>query len=158
MNELANVAKFYLMQENWDVRIFDRDGNYWFVARDACAILEIRQSGHIFDGFPDSEKGWYTIPTLGGSQKMRIVNEAGLYRLIFKSRKPEAKRFQTWVFEEVLPSIRKNGFYKASLPKTWSYRGQNLPWGEYIAKEEAAFMKRNPDADFDDFLKSLPNR
>jgi len=72
---------------------------------------------------------------------MLVVNEAGLYRLVFKSRKPEAKRFQTWVFNEVLPSIRKYGFYRASLPKIWPYRGQELTWGEWVNKREGAFEK-----------------
>ena len=68
MNELAS---FYF--ENnlvQDIRILDRDDTRWFVAADVCKVLDIKQSGHTFDDFPENEKGWYIIPTLGGPQKM----------------------------------------------------------------------------------------
>jgi prophage antirepressor-like protein len=94
----------------------------------------------------------------GGAQFINIINEAGVFRLIFKSRKPEAKRFQTWVFEEVLPSIRKYGFYKASLPKTWKYRGKDYIWSDYVAKKEKEYFKKHPDATLDEFVLSLPDR
>lgn len=53
----------------------------------------------------------YTLETAGGKQNVTIVSEGGLYRLVFKSRKPEAEAFVTWVTEEVLPQIRKTGSY-----------------------------------------------
>lgn len=70
--------------------------------------------------FDEDEKGVYTIYTLGGEQEMLTVTEAGLYRLIFKSRKPVAKRFQWWVFHDVLPTLRRTGTYSISTVKTSS--------------------------------------
>ena len=81
----------------------------WFIAKDVCDVLGIQKSGLTFNDFPDSEKGRYTISTLGGDQEMLAVNEPGLYRLIFQSRKPEAEDFKTRVFTEILPQIRKTG-------------------------------------------------
>ncbi len=60
---------------------------------------------------PDDEKGAETFRTLGGDQSMICVTESGLYRLIFRSNKPEAEKFRRWVFNKVLPTIRKTGSY-----------------------------------------------
>jgi hypothetical protein len=83
------------------------DGAPWFIAKDVCNVLGIQLSGKTLEEFPETEKGRYSISTLGGKQEMLTVNEPGLYRLIFQSRKPEAERFKTWVFTDVLPRIRR---------------------------------------------------
>ena len=57
--------------------------------------------------------GRYKIPTPGGPQEMVSINEAGLYNLIFRSIKPEARAFKRWITHEVLPAIRRNGRYDA---------------------------------------------
>jgi prophage antirepressor-like protein len=93
------------------VRTVMIDDSPWFIAKDACDVLGIDMSGHTFEDFPKSEKGRYNIPTPGGKQEMLTVNEPGLYRLIFQSRKPEAERFKTWVFTAVLPQIHRTGAY-----------------------------------------------
>ncbi|WP_221623814.1 BRO-N domain-containing protein [Burkholderia stagnalis] len=85
------------------------DGDPWFVTRDLCAILGIAQPESAFRQLEDDEKGMRTVHTPGGPQKMSVCNESGLYALIFKSRKPDAKRFRQWVTSEVLPAIRKTG-------------------------------------------------
>ena len=85
------------------------DGEPWFVAADVCRILEIDKTQT--RRLDDDEKGLYSIQTLGGEQDTVVVNEPGLYRLVFASRKPEAREFQRWVYHEVLPSIRKTGGY-----------------------------------------------
>ncbi len=59
----------------------------------------------------DDEKGISTIDTLGGKQRMAIINEPGLYSLVITSRKPEAKAFKRWITHEVIPAIRKHGAY-----------------------------------------------
>jgi prophage antirepressor-like protein len=83
----------------------------WFVARDVCVVLGLMNSRQALEAIPLSQKGVTITYTLGGAQRMAIINEPGLYRLIFKSRKPEAEAFQNWVFTEVLPAIRKTGRY-----------------------------------------------
>ena len=88
------------------------DEEIWFVAVDICKILGIKNVARTLSRLKKNEKGIHTVNTLGGPQEMLIVNEPGLYRLIFSSRKPEAEKFQDWVYHEVLPSIRKNGYYE----------------------------------------------
>jgi prophage antirepressor-like protein len=97
--------------ENHAVRTAMIDDSPWFVAKDVCDVLGIQLSGKTFDDFPETEKGRYSISTPGGKQEMLTVNEPGLYRLVFQSRKPEAEKFKTWVFTEVLPQIRRTGAY-----------------------------------------------
>jgi prophage antirepressor-like protein len=79
-----------------------------FVAKDVCMALGIENHRDLLaKTIPEDEQGVDQIYTHGGSQVMLMVTEAGLYRLIFRSDKPLAKRFQDWVFKEVLPQIRR---------------------------------------------------
>jgi prophage antirepressor-like protein len=99
-----------------NIRVIIQKGVEWFAGPDACDVLGIQKSGATFADFPATETARYSISTRsanGTEQKREVlfINEPGLYRLIFKSRKPEAESFKTWVFEEVLPSIRKTGKY-----------------------------------------------
>ena len=94
-----------------NVRTTEIDGEIWFVAKDVADILEIQNIRQNLDTLDEDEKGVYKTYTLGGKQDMTIVSEAGLYKLTFNSRKPEAKNFIRWVTHEVLPSIRKTGSY-----------------------------------------------
>ena len=87
------------------------DDDPWFIAKDVCDILGIAETRSVLRGFPETEKGVHSMHTPGGKQEMLTVNEPGLYRLIFQSRKPEAEKFKTWVFANVLPEIRKAGSY-----------------------------------------------
>lgn len=93
------------------VRVVMLDGEPWFVARDVCKVLEITKVDSAIRNLDADEKGAHTVSTPGGNQEMTIVSEAGLYSLILRSRKPEAKSFKRWVTHEVLPSIRKTGAY-----------------------------------------------
>lgn len=85
-----------------------------WVAQDVCSVLGIKNARDTLADFELDEKGVAIVYTPGGEQVLLTITEPGLYRLIFKSRKEIAKRFQRWVFHEVLPSIRKTGSY--SLP------------------------------------------
>lgn len=91
--------------------LLDEQDKPWFVAKDACDILGINNSRDAIAQLDGDEKGVANIDTLGGRQKTAIVSEPGLYRLIMRSRKPEAKTFQRWVIHEVLPQIRRTGGY-----------------------------------------------
>ena len=86
----------------------------WFVAKDVCEVLTIGNSRDAVNRLDDDEKAMSVLPTQFGNKEMNIVNESGLYNLIFQSRKPEAKAFRKWVTSEVLPSIRKTGGYRLS--------------------------------------------
>lgn len=114
MNELQvfNNAMF------GNVRIFLQDNEPWFVAKDVCDCLDIKNSRDALRRLEDDEKGVVLNDTLGGKQEMATVNEYGLYSLVLSSRKPEAKEFKRWVTHEVLPSIRKYGSYNMAIPRT----------------------------------------
>lgn len=92
----------------------DDNGEPWFVASDVCNALGVADPAQSCRSFDNDEKGLFTIQTLGGRQKVIHVSEPGFYKLVLKSRKPEAKAFQRWVTHEVLPSIRKKGGYIAA--------------------------------------------
>ena len=89
------------------------EGEPWFVAADVCRALGLGNSSKAVMPLDDDEKGITNSNTLGGEQKMVIVSEPGLYSLIVRSRKPEAKAFKRWITHEVIPSIRKTGGYIA---------------------------------------------
>ncbi len=91
-----------------------------WIAQDVGDVLGIENVSRALADFDEDEKGIRIVYTLGGKQRLLTVYESGLYRLIFKSRKPEAKRFQKWVLGEVLPSIRKYGTYPP--PEKSSYQ------------------------------------
>jgi len=99
------------------VRTIVINGETHFVAKDICDILEIGDTSKAVSRLSDTMKGTNSIPTLGGSQEMLTVTEAGVYKLVFSSRKPEAEQFTDWIASDVLPSIRKTGGYMV-LPKT----------------------------------------
>lgn len=93
------------------VRVVDRDGVPWFVANDVCKCLDLSNPRKAVADLDDDEKGVTTGDTLGGQQALNIVSEPGVYRLVFRSRKPEAERFKRWLAHDVLPQIRRTGKY-----------------------------------------------
>ena len=96
----------------------DEKGEPWFVANDVCDILEIRNSRQSIAYLDDDEKDTViTNDTIGRQQETNVINEGGLYSLILRSRKPEAKAFKRWVTHEVLPEIRKTGGYVHATPE-----------------------------------------
>lgn len=103
----------FSFHETHDVRIQLIAGEPWFCLKDVCEILGIANPRDLMAKQLDKQ-GVDKIYTLtdGGKQQLVYVNEPNLYRVIFRSNKPEAKQFQDWVFNEVLPAIRKTGRYE----------------------------------------------
>jgi len=99
--------------------IVGADGNPWFVAKEVCTILgtSTRDIPKILDGDEMDNVDSIHFGRKGG-KPLRIINESGLYSLILRSRKPEAKKFKKWVTGEVLPTIRKTGRFDVKAPKT----------------------------------------
>ena len=96
------------------VRTIDRDGEVWFVGKDVCDILKLGNITEALRGLDNDELTSVLLKSGGQNREMTAINEPGLYRLIFKSRKTEAKKFQRWLAHEVLPAIRKTGAYAVS--------------------------------------------
>ena len=96
-----------------DIRVMtDEQGEPLFVLKDICDALEIGNPSDVARRLDEDGVGTIeVIDNLGRKQKTNVVTEAGLYEVIFMSRKPEAKAFRRWVTSEVLPSIRKHGMY-----------------------------------------------
>ncbi|GAD09845.1 prophage antirepressor [Gluconobacter frateurii NBRC 103465] len=97
--------------ESHDVRVVMRDGQPWWMLADVCEVLELTNTRNPAARLDEDEKGVHTMDTLGGPQEVTVINESGLYSLIFTSRKAAAKRFKKWVTSEVLPAIRATGRY-----------------------------------------------
>lgn len=83
----------------------------WFVCTDVAEALGYRNAPDASRHLDEDEKGTQIVRTLGGDQTLTIINESGLYTLVLRSRKPEARKFAKWVTGEVLPAIRKSGGY-----------------------------------------------
>ncbi|MDE3837898.1 phage repressor protein/antirepressor Ant [Bacillus methanolicus] len=104
MNELQRIFDF----QGHQLRMVIHNDEPWFVASDVCKILELSNPTMVMQRLEENERSKFN---LGRQGEANIVNESGLYELIFASRKSEAKVFKKWVKQEVLPSIRKHGAY-----------------------------------------------
>jgi prophage antirepressor-like protein len=98
----------------------------WFVAMDLCAVLGIANSRDAFQRLDDDEKDIVGVTdTIGRQSPTQVVNESGMYNLVFRSMKPQAQQFKRWVTHEVLPALRKTGQYEMKLLPTTSPVQQN---------------------------------
>jgi len=112
---MNNLVSFDFDGSN--VRVIEIDNSHWWVAKDVCNILGLTNVSMSVERLDEDEKGISKIDTLGGNQKISIINESGLYSLIIRSNKPESKKFKRWITHEVLPQIRKTGNYSI-IPST----------------------------------------
>jgi anti-repressor protein len=111
-----NISTFTFPVTEDNIRtLIDENGEPWFVAGDVCDVLGLKPQPsngsyqNHYCRFAADELGQALLPRpTGGNIRMKIVNESGLYKLILKSRKPEAKLFKKWVTKDVLPVIRTN--------------------------------------------------
>jgi len=101
--------------ESKEVRLIqDEDSRLWWVASDVCEILGLSNTTEALRGLDDDEKN--TLRISEGGPERNIINEPGLYSLIIRSNKPQAKNFKRWITHEVLPTIRKTGRYEIDSP------------------------------------------
>lgn len=109
-----NEMQIFQSEEFGKVRIITIDDEPWFVGKDVAEALGYERTADAIRQHVESEdKGVGKIQTPGGIQSMTIINESGMYALIFESKLESAKRFKHWVTSEILPSIRKHGGYIA---------------------------------------------
>lgn len=99
------------------VRIETINNEPYFALKDVCLALAIQVASPERFNLDPQGVTLNVIPTIKGNQELTFINEPNLYRIIFKSRKAEAVEFQNWVFEEVLPQIRKTGQYQSQQPQ-----------------------------------------
>ena len=141
--ELPNASSALRLFENpqFRVRVIMRLGDPWFVAKDACDCLTIADASQACQNLDDDEKQVVTrefdslLFRESKAQAMTLISESGLYTLVMRSNKPEAKAFKRWVTHEVLPSIRKTGSY--SVTQTQVSRKDQLYLAIIHAESEA---------------------
>ena len=127
------------------------DGQLAFIVGDICAVLGLTSARAAISGLDTDEKGVCEIETAGGRQRANVVNESGLCRLAFNSRKPQAKAFQRWITGELLPQIRDlggeaksapsrqdgNGAVHIAIPRYGRFVVMNCPGSELHVRETA---------------------
>ena len=106
----------FLFEGEHMVRVVEIESDPWFVGSDIAHILGHRDATNAIRGLDDDEKGTHFLSTLGGDQEVLVVSEPGVYQLVFRSNKPVAKRLKRWLAHEVIPAIRKFGFYGVPHP------------------------------------------
>lgn len=113
-NTNMTVFKF---EESTPIRSLVKDGEPWFVAKDICGVLGISNNRDALAALDEDEKsnvGKSDISNIEVPNRgLSIINESGLYALVIRSNKPNARKFRKWITSEVLPSIRKTGKYAA---------------------------------------------
>ncbi|WP_180072399.1 BRO family protein [Acinetobacter sp. YH12075] len=117
--------------------VLDDSKEPWFCLTDVYKSLDISRTSRLFRELDAKGVADCHIPTNGGTQKLKFINEPNLYRIIFRSNKPQAMNFQNWVFTEVLPTIRKTGSYSA---RQTAYEELNrLCLQEKVSKDKGTF-------------------
>lgn len=112
MKRMENAMQIFKNDEFGQVRTVVINNEPYFVGKDVAEALGYTNSRKaIADHVDDEDKGVTKCDTLGGRQDLQVINESGVYSLVFGSKLPTAKKFKRWVTSEVLPAIRKHGGY-----------------------------------------------
>lgn len=162
MSKNQYVMKLFEDPQHEEFRVFDRNGEPWFVLNEVCKKLGISNPRNQASRLDDDEKdSVQSMDAIGRSRPTTIISESGLYSVIFSSNKPEAKAFKKWITSEVLPSIRKTGGYRGKTPafiqranKNWDKVDEGyfsvinelavLVWGR-LEREGHIMADRGPD-------------
>lgn len=114
MNELTKQ-----LFEKAEVRIFNDNGEILFVGADVCKVLGFKNPNKAMSDHCKGITKRYPLSTAGGTQDMRVLTEPDVLRLIMHSKLQKAQRFEKWVFEEVLPTLRRTGSYSIPGQQPW---------------------------------------
>jgi prophage antirepressor-like protein len=128
-----------------DIRTVEIDGEVWFVGKDVAEALGYEKpSDAVRKHVDDDDKGISKMETPSGMQNMTIINESGLYALVFGSKLDSAKKFKKWVTSEVLPAIRKNGSY--TMPISTNDKIMLLAQGHMELQQEVDSIKKDMES------------
>ena len=130
--------------KDYALRTVEIEGEFWFIAKDVCDILGYTNvTKTLNDHLDDDERNTLTIrertSSKGGNPNMNVINESGLYTLIMRSNKKEAKKFRKWVTSEVLPNLRKTGKYSLNDSEYENYSIENV---EEIEETKTKYISR----------------
>ena len=123
---MSDIINFTFSENNSNVRILLVKNEPHFALQDICTILNLNNVTRLRERLDQKGVHLKSTPTKGGEQMMYYISEKNLYKCIFKSKKKEAEKFQDWIFETVLPNIRKNGYF--------SLTENSYPLSEYIKR------------------------
>lgn len=113
---MSQIVPFMFAETTSVIRVVEIEGEPWFVGRDVADALGYTNPAKAMGDHCKGVTKRYPLPTAGGEQEIRILSESDVLRLVVHSRLPAAERFERWVFEEVLPCIRRTGRYEAAAP------------------------------------------
>lgn len=112
---MSNITPFFNQEFNFSVRTVEIDGEVYLVGKDVALALGYADTVNAIKQHCKGVAKHHPLQTAGGMQEVRILAEGDVYRLIVNSRLPSAEKFEAWVFDEVLPTIRKTGRYSAPM-------------------------------------------
>jgi len=141
-NLLPTAKVFTFNPSNQPIQVEVINNEPWFVAADICSALCLQNPTDRVKSLDDDERLTYVVDRSGQKREVNLVNESGLYNLIFQSRKPEAKAFRKWVTSEVLPQIRRTGSYTAPVPASSGVHSCPRSYGDYIDLRSVSYEFR----------------
>jgi len=143
---MQSALQVFRANDNQGFRTLMRDGEPWFVLADVCRMLEIANSRDAATRLDDDEKARATFDTPGGPQPLLIINESGLWSLVLRSTKTEAKTFRKWITGTVIPTLRRTGSFslgQSKLPAFYARAAVNhdrVPVGWFSVISELIVM------------------
>ena len=151
---MQNEIKIFNNPEFGEIRTVMIEGEPWFVGKDVCQALGYADTySGVRKNVDAEDKRGCPVGSTSGTQETTVINESGLYSLIFGSKLQSAKKFKKWVTSEVLPSIRKTGVYgQVQIPQTTDGKIALLAQGHTELREEIESVKQ----DLDDFKRDMP--
>lgn len=133
----------------------------YFIAKDVCDILELDNVTNALSKLDDDEKLTLKVLRAGQNRSVNLVSESGLFALIMRSNKPEAKSFRKWVTSEVLPSLRKNGFYGNTKKLNDFIDARDVPYTQVLFNETSVrtiTLKEIPYYSLNDYHAAIKSR
>lgn len=151
---MQNQMKIFNNPEFGEIRTVMIEGEPWFVGKDVCRALGYADTySGVRKNVDAEDKRGCPVGSTSGTQETTVINESGLYSLIFGSKLECAKKFKKWVTSEVLPSIRKTGVYgQAQIPQTTDGKIALLAQGHTELREEIESVRQ----ELDDFKQDMP--
>lgn len=114
---MQGALQVFQANDNQGFRTLMQDSEPWFVLADVCRVLGLSNPSEAAARLDDDEKDYADFQTPGGKQSLRVINESGLWSLVLRSTKPEAKTFRKWITGTVIPTLRKTGSFSLGQPK-----------------------------------------
>lgn len=129
-----------------EVRTVTLDGEAWFVLADICGVLEISNVGNVAARLDEADIRQADISSGGQRRAVTIVSESGMYEVVIRSDKPDARRFRWWITHEVIPAIRRTGTYSVESPEQLMARAV-VQAQEIIARKDEQIAVLAPRAE-----------